>query len=308
MKTTRTLFSMLLVVMIFVSAGNLQAQRNYIQLTNGINCGPSSGITSSHVTVEFWAYLESTNAKNGTFFANLDNGNGFFCNISASNWGQFQCGGSTLWFNCATFLDKWTHFSCVADGSNLIIYANGTEFAKTACTTGYVATAGTLLLSAASWGDFLLSKIADFRVWNKACSANEIATNMNTIMPVGTLDLLINYTFTEKTGTFTHNTMSTSTDNNGVIVGSATWGTYTVTGITDNIINNIIVSKSENAWLLSGMSKNSKIKLIGINGSLIKQLNASENTVVIPSTNLSKGVYILQVLSNGTNQQFSVIK
>ena len=82
-------------------------------------------------------------------------------------------------------LNRWTHVATTYDGSVLRAYVDGVERAAVAATGPINVTAGVLRIGGNSiYGDFFKGQIDEVRLYNRALSPAEIATDMST--PIGT--------------------------------------------------------------------------------------------------------------------------
>jgi hypothetical protein len=78
-------------------------------------------------------------------------------------------------------LNAWTHLALTFDGSALRLYVNGTLTTTTAIVGSIPVSTGVLRMGGNSiWGEWFSGKIDDVRIYNRALSASEIATDMNT--------------------------------------------------------------------------------------------------------------------------------
>jgi uncharacterized membrane protein len=86
--------------------------------------------------------------------------------------------------NAAVAIDSWVHLAVTYDGSALNLYVNGSQVATRAI-TGAIATSSQPLRIGgnASYGEFFDGTIDEVRIYNRALTASEIQTDMNT--PVG---------------------------------------------------------------------------------------------------------------------------
>jgi chitodextrinase len=81
-------------------------------------------------------------------------------------------------------LNTWTHVSATYDGSTLRVYVNGVQQASRAVSGAISTSTGALRIGGNSvWGEYFSGLIDDVRVYNRALSASELQTDMNT--PVG---------------------------------------------------------------------------------------------------------------------------
>jgi hypothetical protein len=74
----------------------------------------------------------------------------------------------------------WTHLGATYDGATLRLYVNGTQVATKAFTSALAVTASPLRVGGnAIWGEWFTGLIDEVRVYNRALSATEVATDMN---------------------------------------------------------------------------------------------------------------------------------
>jgi Concanavalin A-like lectin/glucanases superfamily/Domain of unknown function (DUF4082)/Fibronectin type III domain len=75
--------------------------------------------------------------------------------------------------------NTWVHLAGTYDGATQRLYVNGTEVAKRA-QSGPIDVSGGVLRIGGMWGEFFKGRIDEIRVYNRALSAAEITTDMNT--------------------------------------------------------------------------------------------------------------------------------
>ena len=84
----------------------------------------------------------------------------------------------------ALALNTWTHLAVTYDGSNARLYVNGGQVGVAAATGALRSTGNPLTIGGNNvWGEWFAGQIDDVRIYNRALSAGEIATDMTT--PVG---------------------------------------------------------------------------------------------------------------------------
>jgi chitodextrinase len=84
----------------------------------------------------------------------------------------------------ASPLNSWTHLAATYNGTTLRIYANGAQQASKAVTGAIGTSNGALRIGGNNiWSEWFSGLIDDVRVYNRALTATEIQTDMNT--PVG---------------------------------------------------------------------------------------------------------------------------
>lgn len=81
-------------------------------------------------------------------------------------------------------LNTWTHVATTYDGTTAWLYVNGTPVASMALAGSLLQSSGVLRIGGnAVWGEYFAGMIDEVRVYNRALSAAEIATDMNTPVP-----------------------------------------------------------------------------------------------------------------------------
>ncbi|MDA0180878.1 Ig-like domain-containing protein [Solirubrobacter phytolaccae] len=79
----------------------------------------------------------------------------------------------------------WTHLATTYDGANLRLYVNGTAVSSAAAPGAITVSTGALRLGGNNvWGEFFSGLIDEVRVYNRALSASELATDMTTPVAV----------------------------------------------------------------------------------------------------------------------------
>jgi hypothetical protein len=78
-------------------------------------------------------------------------------------------------------LNVWTHLAATYDGTTLRLYVNGTQAGTQAVSGALVVSTGALRIGGNNlWGEFFQGRIDEVRIYNRALTAAEIATDMNT--------------------------------------------------------------------------------------------------------------------------------
>jgi hypothetical protein len=81
-------------------------------------------------------------------------------------------------------LNTWTHLAVTYDGTTIRLYVNGTQVATKAVSGSIISSTAPLRIGGDSvWGEYFTGLIDEVRVYNRALSAAEVQTDMNT--PVG---------------------------------------------------------------------------------------------------------------------------
>ena len=78
-------------------------------------------------------------------------------------------------------LNAWTHLATTYDGTTLRLFINGVQRATRATTGNMFVTTGPLKFGGnAMWGEYFAGQLDEIRIYNRALSATEIQTDMNT--------------------------------------------------------------------------------------------------------------------------------
>jgi len=165
-------------------------------------------------TIEFWAYVPTTAwaaDANTMFFygSNNRNNDGFgfdfgttsggigtidpFTNGSTDPMGDNKASG--LMANMA----QWAHFAMTWDGTNLRAFVNGVE--KVTVPIAMLNTGMTALTIGGYPPAFFNGQIDEFRIWNVARTASQIASTMNTTLVGDEANLTGYWKFDETSGT-----------------------------------------------------------------------------------------------------------
>jgi hypothetical protein len=98
----------------------------------------------------------------------------------------------------ALSLNTWSHLAATYDGTTLRLFVNGVQVGSNALTGNLTTSTGVLRIGGdAVWGEFYSGLIDEVKIYNRALSTSEIATDMGT--PVGG-PLVAAYAFDETAG------------------------------------------------------------------------------------------------------------
>jgi VCBS repeat-containing protein len=76
---------------------------------------------------------------------------------------------------------SWTHVAMTYDGVTLRLFVNGSQVTSRALSTPITTSTGALRIGGNSvWGEYFQGRIDDVRIYNRALTATEIQTDMNT--------------------------------------------------------------------------------------------------------------------------------
>ncbi len=145
-------------------------------------------------------------------------------------------------------LKTWTFLTASYNGSVVTLYVNGVAVSTAAATGSMPVSSGPLRIGGNSiWGEYFSGLIDNVRVYNRALSAGEIQTDMNTPVTVNAADtqapsVPTGLAVTGATSTSVTLGWNASTDNvgvtgygvywNGVFAGSTAASPYTVSGLS----------------------------------------------------------------------------
>ena len=77
-------------------------------------------------------------------------------------------------------VNTWTHVAASYDGTQIRLYINGTQVAVTAASGTYEQNTKPLWIGANTYGENFRGRLDDIRIYNRALTATEIQTDMNT--------------------------------------------------------------------------------------------------------------------------------
>ena len=154
-----------------------------------INGSASLGLTT-RVTVEAWVY--PNNLDSGWWYCVLakDHSGGASYYLAASSdrnqpefgvgtedWGWYKLyGGPSL-----LQPNAWVHLAATYDGAIQRLYVNGSEVSNRSQSGRMMVSDGALRIGGSgTWSEFFRGRIDEVRIYNRALSASEIQTDMNT--------------------------------------------------------------------------------------------------------------------------------
>jgi len=155
-----------------------------------IPSAPSLQLTTG-MTLEAWVFPSSTpSGWRSIVTKTID---GYYLMASSENpgpgptiGGTWTSGGDYQPAPTALTANVWTHVAATFDGATMRVFVNGVQVASKAKALAYAPTAGTLQIGGDSYpGEFFAGRIDEVRIYNRALSAAEIQTDMNTsILPL----------------------------------------------------------------------------------------------------------------------------
>jgi YD repeat-containing protein len=78
-------------------------------------------------------------------------------------------------------LNTWSHLATTYDGTTLRFYLNGSQVATQAVSGAMPASMGNLSLAGNTiWGEYFAGRLDDLRIYNRALSASEVQSAMDT--------------------------------------------------------------------------------------------------------------------------------
>ena len=147
---------------------------------------PSLRLTTA-MTLEAWVYPAVNNASwRDVIYKGNDNY--YLEGTSADNGGIPGGGGtfssSTVYGTAPLPVNTWSHIALTYDKVTLRLYVNGTQVGSLAASANIATSANPLQIGGDSiYGQYFNGRIDEVRIYNRALSASEVQTDMNT--PVG---------------------------------------------------------------------------------------------------------------------------
>jgi hypothetical protein len=146
---------------------------------------PSLRLTTA-VTLEAWVYpATNSSAWRDVVYKGDDN---YYLEGTSENGGTPGAGGtfrsSPIYGTTALPVNTWSHIAMTYDKANVRLYVNGTQVASGPATANIATSSNPLQIGGDNiYGQYFNGRVDDVRVYNRALSAAEIQTDMNT--PVG---------------------------------------------------------------------------------------------------------------------------
>jgi hypothetical protein len=148
---------------------------------------PSLDLTTG-MTVEAW--VNPTSGSGWRSVVLKENSGGLaYALYSANNASRPTCYVHTnadvgLNGTSAVPLNTWTHLAMTYDGTTMRMFVNGVQVSTRAVGGAAVVTSGALRIGGnAVWGEYFKGTIDEVRIYNRALTATEIQTDMNTPVP-----------------------------------------------------------------------------------------------------------------------------
>ena len=229
-------------------------------IDNKVTVSPAAALNlTTGMTVEGWVYptvlnnWRSVAAKEGS----NDLAYGLYANdVSGKPEGVVNTGaGHLATFGTGTLpVNVWSHLAATFDGTMQRLFVNGVQVGSLPVTGTLVQTPGAFRIGGNSiWGEWFSGAIDDLRVYDRALSATEIQTDMNTAVAPPPADttlptVAISTPVTGQTVSATVGVVATATDDIGVasvqfLLDGANFGSaltaapYTVTWNTKDVDN-----------------------------------------------------------------------
>ena len=137
------------------------------------------------MTLEAWVYPTTTpTGWRSVITKNIDR---YYLMASSSQGnrpavgGTWTAGNENIYGSAGLAVNTWTHLAATFDGATVRLYVNGVQVASQAQTTSLASTSGTLQIGGSSYpGEYFAGRIDEVRIYNRALSAAELSTDMNT--------------------------------------------------------------------------------------------------------------------------------
>ena len=133
--------------------------------------------------------------------------------------GTFSNGKVTTYGTSSLSKNAWTFLTATYNGSNLLLYVNGTQVSSLAHTGNIVTSTNALQLGGDSlYGEFLSGMIDNVRIYNTALTSAQIQTDMKT--PINTVPIVTSETPTPGATGVVNTTSVTATSPSGSVTES----------------------------------------------------------------------------------------
>ncbi len=176
----------------WTASGKLGGALSFDGTASAVNVASASSLDlGSAMTLEAWVY-PTTSAL--SFRAVVAKNYGYYLYASVAGYcgngmplGGFQETAASSATSCAAqalAVGAWTHLAVTYDGASVVLYENGAEVATAATTGAILGTTGSLQIGASQYGEHFAGSLDEVRIYNRALSAAEIASDMVTPLPV----------------------------------------------------------------------------------------------------------------------------
>ena len=139
----------------------------------------------NRLTLEAWVSPTVSSGWRTIIFKELDAIYELYASSSSGPVGGVNIGGYQEVFSGTSLpTNTWSHVAATWDGTTLRLYVNGVQVGSRAVAGTLSTTSNPLRIGGdATWGEYFAGTIDEVRVYNRALSAAEIQTDMNT--PIG---------------------------------------------------------------------------------------------------------------------------
>ncbi len=256
------------------------------------------------MTLEAWVYPTATMSSWRNVLLKEQTGGlayGLYANSDSSQpVASINIGGGdkNLAGGSALAANSWVHLAATYDGVTERLYVNGNQVASKAQTGNMTVSGGALRIGGNSvWGEYFKGFIDEIRVYNRALTATEIKTDMNTAVATSSPPVLL-VGDDPKTGT------QTTTDTISKGTAKAFLKKADKTGRVTSLSVNVV---SGSTAFDVGLYTNNN----GRPGTLLARgtqsaAKSGKNTVLLSATSITAGTtYWIAILSPGGNLQVS---
>ncbi|WP_170228016.1 Ig-like domain-containing protein [Vicingus serpentipes] len=197
---------------------------------NGNNWVQTDPIVSlNDFTIEFDVRIEGsgTGSNYQRFLSTFNNGMSIAVDpLSGNNIRIYSADFLPSWTNTSTSLifNTWYHMAWVKQGTQILLYIDGTQVWATGCTGSPLnASAWYLGANQNNFSENANCSIDNFRIWNDVRTPTEISDNYQTCISAAEANLIVMYDFEEGSGTTTSDIATTDGSQNGTLVNSPQW-------------------------------------------------------------------------------------
>lgn len=303
---------------------------------------PASSINNlTQGTIEAWIYPTATILDNQTICAkqsDFENSYAVFSlgGESAANGKLFykSKNAGTIVSNTTLSANQWTHVAVTFTNTQAKIFINGTLDATASGDFSLPNDVTVTATAIGAWlgdgnGQYFTGNIDEFRVWNVALNASDIANTMNCELQSGETNIVTHYKFNQGFDATLNTSITVLSDAVGSNHGTLT--NFALTGSASNWKSGSPVAIGNSCTTLSyddfsvvtlkvypnpstgiftiSTKEDVNVKIFDLVGKMIKtqHLNNGDSTVDI--SGCTSGVYLLTVTNNsGDSKQYKLIK
>ena len=171
------------------SALSFNGTSDLVSIASSTSLSPTTGLT-----IEAWVFPTRAGGWQTAVLKERPGGlvYGFYASDDGarpSGWVRTSSSDKSAQGTASLLLNVWTHIALTYNRSQLLVYVDGALVASGSVTGNLATSTGALRIGGNTiWGEYFQGRIDDVRIYNRALSAAEIVTDLNTPVVPSTPD------------------------------------------------------------------------------------------------------------------------